>query len=167
MLQALNREHGKTIIMVTHDPHASARASRTVYLNKGQLSASKPHSVKTGMNFPLLIWSNLKRRSCALSLTLLSIVVAFVLFGSCAIKQALAGGVSSGGGKPAGRAPQGLDYPIATGQLQSAHEGFLGSAASHQTWFGGYYQDPKNLFMQSPVVPEDFLAMYPGIRPAG
>jgi putative ABC transport system ATP-binding protein len=38
LLQGLNREHGKTIIMVTHDPHASARASRTVYLNKGQLS---------------------------------------------------------------------------------------------------------------------------------
>src|SRR2546425_8408782 len=38
LLQALNREHGKTIIMLTHDPHASARASRTVYLNKGQLS---------------------------------------------------------------------------------------------------------------------------------
>lgn len=39
LLQALNREHKKTIIMVTHDPHASARASRTVYLNKGQLSS--------------------------------------------------------------------------------------------------------------------------------
>lgn len=38
LLQALNREHGKTIIMVTHDPHASARASRTVYLNKGRLT---------------------------------------------------------------------------------------------------------------------------------
>ena len=38
LLQALNREHGKTILMVTHDPHASARASRTVYLDKGQLS---------------------------------------------------------------------------------------------------------------------------------
>ncbi|HAB19416.1 MAG TPA: ABC transporter ATP-binding protein [Verrucomicrobiota bacterium] len=42
LLQALNREHGKTIIMVTHDPHASARAKRTVYLNKGQLSAEMP-----------------------------------------------------------------------------------------------------------------------------
>src|SRR5437899_4375272 len=41
LLQALNRQHGKTIIMVTHDPHASARASRTVYLNKGQLSVQK------------------------------------------------------------------------------------------------------------------------------
>jgi len=38
LLQALNRQHGKTIIMVTHDPHASARASRIVYLNKGTLS---------------------------------------------------------------------------------------------------------------------------------
>ena len=37
LLQALNREHGKTIIMVTHDPHASARAGRTVHLDKGQL----------------------------------------------------------------------------------------------------------------------------------
>jgi len=39
LLQALNREQGKTIIMVTHDPHASARATRTVYLDKGQLVA--------------------------------------------------------------------------------------------------------------------------------
>jgi putative ABC transport system ATP-binding protein len=38
LLQALNREHGKTIIMVTHDPHASARAKRTLYLDKGRLS---------------------------------------------------------------------------------------------------------------------------------
>lgn len=38
LLQALNREHGKTIIMVTHDPHASARASRTLHLEKGQLT---------------------------------------------------------------------------------------------------------------------------------
>ncbi len=37
LLQALNREHGKTIIMVTHDPHAAARARRILYLNKGAL----------------------------------------------------------------------------------------------------------------------------------
>ena len=33
--------------------------------------------------------------------------------------------------------------------------------ATHQTWFGGIYQDPKNFFMQNPVVPEEFLAMHP------
>jgi putative ABC transport system ATP-binding protein len=38
LLQALNLEQGKTIVMVTHDAHAAARASRTLYLNKGRLS---------------------------------------------------------------------------------------------------------------------------------
>ena len=38
LLGALNREHGKTIIMVTHDPHAAARAGRKLYLDKGRLS---------------------------------------------------------------------------------------------------------------------------------
>jgi len=37
LLQALNREQGKTIIMVTHDPHAAERAHRTVHLDKGLL----------------------------------------------------------------------------------------------------------------------------------
>ncbi len=44
LLQALNREHGKTIVMVTHDPHASARASRTIHLDKGQLWSDQPAS---------------------------------------------------------------------------------------------------------------------------
>jgi putative ABC transport system ATP-binding protein len=37
LLQVLNRDHGKTIIMVTHDPHAAARARRTLHLEKGTL----------------------------------------------------------------------------------------------------------------------------------
>ena len=37
LLQALNREYGKTIIMVTHDPHAAERAHRIVHLDKGLL----------------------------------------------------------------------------------------------------------------------------------
>jgi putative ABC transport system ATP-binding protein len=40
LLQTLNREHGKTIVMVTHDPHAADRASRTVHLDKGQLTGN-------------------------------------------------------------------------------------------------------------------------------
>ncbi|MGD9264370.1 MAG: ABC transporter ATP-binding protein [Lysobacterales bacterium] len=40
LLQALNTEQGKTIIMVTHDIHAAARATRTLYLNKGRLSTT-------------------------------------------------------------------------------------------------------------------------------
>jgi putative ABC transport system ATP-binding protein len=38
LLQALNGDYGKTIIMVTHDPHAAERAHRTVHLDKGLLS---------------------------------------------------------------------------------------------------------------------------------
>jgi putative ABC transport system ATP-binding protein len=37
LLKALNRDHGKTIVMVTHDPHAASCASRLVHLEKGLL----------------------------------------------------------------------------------------------------------------------------------
>ena len=37
LLQTLNRDHGKTIVMVTHDPHAAVRAKRTLHLEKGVL----------------------------------------------------------------------------------------------------------------------------------
>lgn len=37
LLQALNRDHGKTIVMVTHDPRAAERATRTLHLEKGVL----------------------------------------------------------------------------------------------------------------------------------
>jgi putative ABC transport system ATP-binding protein len=39
LLQALNRENGKTIVMVTHDPHAAVRARRVLHLDKGVLTA--------------------------------------------------------------------------------------------------------------------------------
>jgi putative ABC transport system ATP-binding protein len=42
LLQALNRDHGKTIIMVTHDPHAAERARRTLHLDKGVLADTQP-----------------------------------------------------------------------------------------------------------------------------
>jgi len=37
LLQTLNQQHGKTIVMVTHDPRAAERASRTLHLDKGVL----------------------------------------------------------------------------------------------------------------------------------
>ena len=37
LLELLNREHGKTIIMVTHDPKAASHARHTLYLDKGNL----------------------------------------------------------------------------------------------------------------------------------
>ena len=58
LLQALNREHGKTIVMVTHDPHAAARATRTLHLDKGVLVSEGGRRMK----FLPLVWRNLLRR---------------------------------------------------------------------------------------------------------
>ncbi len=38
LLQQLNRDHGKTIIMVTHDPRAASYAHRVLHLDKGELN---------------------------------------------------------------------------------------------------------------------------------
>jgi putative ABC transport system ATP-binding protein len=37
LLRALNRDHGKTIVMVTHDPQAAAAARRVLHIDKGRL----------------------------------------------------------------------------------------------------------------------------------
>ena len=39
LLQMLNREHGKTVVMVTHDPKAAEYARRRVHLDKGTMTA--------------------------------------------------------------------------------------------------------------------------------
>src|SRR5262249_23455379 len=40
LLQELNREHGKTVVMVTHDPRAAEYARRRVHLDKGTMTRS-------------------------------------------------------------------------------------------------------------------------------
>ena len=56
LLQSLNRDHGKTIVMVTHDPHAAERARRTLHLEKGVLAAeaSEVASLVGAVAVPLL-----------------------------------------------------------------------------------------------------------------
>ena len=44
LLQLLNREHGKTIVMVTHDPKAAEYASHTLHLDKGTLVEQQSHA---------------------------------------------------------------------------------------------------------------------------
>ncbi len=44
LLQVLNREHGKTIVMVTHDPKAAEHASHTLHLDKGTLVEQVAHA---------------------------------------------------------------------------------------------------------------------------
>jgi putative ABC transport system permease protein len=117
------------------------------------------------MKYLHLIWSNLKRKKLRTGLTLLSIAVAFILFGFlAAIKQALAGGITIEGQN---RLVVRNKVSLILALPQSYQARMLRipgvAAASHMTWFGGVYQDPKNFFMQSPVVPEEFLDMYPEI----
>ncbi|HZL43544.1 MAG TPA: FtsX-like permease family protein [Verrucomicrobiae bacterium] len=115
------------------------------------------------MKYLHLIWSNLKRKKLRTLLTLLSILVAFVLFGFLsAIRQALTGGVQmAGADRLIVRHKVSIIQllPVSYKQRMERIPGVV--LATHQTWFGGIYQDPKNFFMQNPVVPQEFLAMHP------
>ncbi len=116
------------------------------------------------MKFLHLVWANLTRKKLRTGLTLLSVIVAFVLFGLLSsIKQALTGGVSM-----AGVNRLIVQHKVSIIQLLPASykariERIPGVAlASYLTWFGGKFeQQPKAFFMQAPVEPEDFLAMFP------
>jgi putative ABC transport system ATP-binding protein len=41
LLQVLNKEYGKTIVMVTHDPKAAEFANRSLHLDKGRLTSAE------------------------------------------------------------------------------------------------------------------------------
>src|SRR6266481_3970880 len=98
------------------------------------------------MKFLPLIWSNLKRKKLRTSLTLLSIVVAFVLFGFLsAIKQALVGGVEMAGANRLVVRHKVSLIQLLPESYKARMEQMPGvAAASHQTWFGGVYQEPRN-----------------------
>jgi putative ABC transport system permease protein len=115
------------------------------------------------MKFAHLIWSNLKRKKLRTSLTLLSILVAFILFGMLmAIKQALAGGVQLAGADRLIVRDKVSIIQFLPESYKARMERIPGvSLATHQTWFGGVYQDPKNFFAQTPVIPEEFLEIHP------
>jgi putative ABC transport system permease protein len=115
------------------------------------------------VKFAHLIWGNLKRRKLRTSLTLLSILVAFVLFGLlCAIKQALVGSVALAGADRLIVRHKVSIIQLLPESYEARMQRIPGVAlVAHQTWFGGIYQDPRNFFMQCPVVPQEFMAMFP------
>lgn len=115
------------------------------------------------MKFLHLILSNLRRRKTRTLLTLLSIIIAFMLFGLLsAIQEALVGGVALAG---ADRLIVREKVSIIN-LLPQSYEARIDRIpgvdfSTHQTWFGGIYQDPKNFFMQNPVEPEKFMKIHP------
>jgi putative ABC transport system permease protein len=113
-----------------------------------------------------LLWSNLRRRRIRTLFTILSIAVAFILFGYLlAIEAAFSMGVELAGNERLvliHRVSLIQPLPISYQQRIRQVEGVVD--VCHQTWFGGIYQDPKNFFMQIPVDPECHLRMFPEFK---
>jgi putative ABC transport system permease protein len=115
------------------------------------------------MKYLYLVWSNLKRKKMRSILTILSIMIAFMLFGYLgAIRQGFSQGIDVAG----------VDRLIVRHKvsiiqlLPEAYESRIEQIdgvidASHQTWFGGIYQKPSNFFAQMPVNPREYLDMFP------
>ena len=115
------------------------------------------------MKFLPLVWHNLFRRKVRTLFTVLSILVAFILFG---VLAALNTGFSIGV-ELAGNDRLVITHKVSIIQLlpesyQARLEAIPGViGVFHQTYFGGIYQKPSNFFMQSPVEPDRLLSMYP------
>ena len=115
------------------------------------------------MKFLPIVWKNIWRRKIRTLFTLLSIFVAFVLFGLLmTVRTAFTFGVDIAGLDRLvliHKVSLIMPLPIAyQGQIQAVPGVEL---ATHQTWFGGIYQDPSNFFAQIVVEPAPHMRLYP------
>ena len=115
------------------------------------------------MKFLPLLRAALLRKKLRTALTFLSVFIAFMLYAFLgAIQEAFSAGVSMAN-------QDRLITRHKVSLIQTIPENYQNrmlaiegvAAVCHQTWFGGIYQDPKNFFPTIPVVPGDFLAMFP------
>ena len=115
------------------------------------------------MKYFYLVWSNLKRKKLRSFLTLLSILVAFLLFGYlAAIRQAFNAGVDVAGADRLIVRHKVSIIQLLPETYESRMEQIPGvDNAVHMTWFGGVYQKPSNFFAQLPVRPEELFDMWP------
>jgi putative ABC transport system permease protein len=118
------------------------------------------------MKFLPLIWKNIWRRKFRTTFTLLSIFIAFVLFGILmTIRASFSFGVDL-----AGLNRLVLIHKVSLiMQIPIAYQARLMQVpgvqrVTHQTWFGGIYQDPANFFANIAVEPQSFLEVYPEFR---
>src|SRR5262249_26755261 len=115
------------------------------------------------MKFFPLIWMNVWRRRIRTTFTLLSIFIAFLLFGIVmTIRAAFSFGVEIAGldrlvliNKITLILPLPISYQRQIQQTPGVQ------IASHQTWFNGAYQEPTNILTTIAVEPTPFLATYP------
>src|SRR6185503_8792010 len=79
-----------------------------------------------------------------------------------AIREAFGAGVNlAGADRLIVRHKVSLIQPLPQSYKQSFSRIDGVALATHATWFGAIYQDPKNFFGQMPVIPEEFLSLYP------
>ena len=114
-----------------------------------------------------LVWKNAWRKKIRTSLTVLSVLVAFLMFSLLnAVSEAMTGG---GATIESARRLVVIDKVSLINLLPIAYENRIEALpgvdkAAHATWFGGYYQDVKNQFGQFPVEPEKYLSLFPEIE---
>ena len=118
------------------------------------------------MKFFPLIWRNLLRRKVRTIFTLLSVFVAFLLFGVLmTIRVAFGAGVNIAGAvrlvlidKISLINPVPLSYMAKIQALDGVAD------ITHANWFNGIYQDPKNFFANFAVDPDSWLRIYPEVK---
>jgi len=113
-----------------------------------------------------LIWRNVWRKKIRTSLTILSVLVAFLLF---ALLNAVGHALTQGAPLSAAQRLVVIDkislinlLPISYGNKIAGISGVR--AVTHSTWFGGFYQDPKNQFGQFPIEPDAYFDIYPELE---
>ncbi|PYK30042.1 MAG: hypothetical protein DME57_08175 [Verrucomicrobia bacterium] len=119
------------------------------------------------MRFFSLIWANLRRKKLRTSLTLLSILVAFLLYGLlCTVKEALTAGISMAGADRLvvrHKVSFIMALPVNYKARMEAVPGV--DSVMHFTWFNGIYQDDrKNFFGSFPTIPELLFSIFPEYR---
>lgn len=118
------------------------------------------------MKFLPLLWSSLWRKKIRTIFTLLSVFVAFLLFGLLmTIRGAFSFGVEIAGVDRLvliHKVSLIMPLPVSYKDRIASTPGVV--LVSPQTWFGGVYQDPANFFAQMAVEPEPFLKVYPEFK---
>jgi putative ABC transport system permease protein len=115
------------------------------------------------MKFFPVVWRNLLRRKVRTIFTLLSIFVAFLLFGILmAVRVAFSVPVAIAGAERLLMIDKvSIINPMPLGYKHQIETTEGVADVSHANWFGGIYQDPKNFFANMAVEPESWLRLYP------
>ena len=118
------------------------------------------------MSYVSLIWAGLFRRRTRTVLTLISITVAFLLFGLLrSIADAFTVGVDIAGVDRLIVQPKySIIDPLPIRHLSEIVQVPGVAMATHADWFGGFYQERKNFFPKYPVNAKEWFAVYPELR---